>query len=80
MKEANKDINLFMPQRVNWLNMVEIELNALVRQCLNRRIESLEKIIKEGKSWEEYRNIKNLNIFEWVYVNFIYLCCEFTHA
>lgn len=32
------------PKHGSWLNMAEIELNVLSRQCLNRRIESLAKL------------------------------------
>ena len=46
----------FTPKHGSWLNMVEIEFSALSRQCLNRRIATMEKIKKEVKAWVEKRN------------------------
>jgi hypothetical protein len=40
----------------SWLNMAEIELSALVRQCLDRRIPDKEKMIEEVKAWQDQRN------------------------
>ena len=40
----------------SWLNMAEIELSALVRQCLDRRIPDKETINKEVKAWQDQRN------------------------
>jgi hypothetical protein len=42
--------------------MAEIELNVLMGQCLNRRIDSIEVIKKEVKAWQEVRNNKNAKI------------------
>ncbi len=36
--------------------MAEIELSALSKQCLDRRIETLEKLVAEVDSWEKERN------------------------
>lgn len=44
------------PKHGSWLNMAEIELNVLSRQCLNRRIESLAKLQREVRAWENKRN------------------------
>ena len=44
------------PKHGSWLNMAEIELNVLSRQCLNRRIESLTKLQREVRAWENKRN------------------------
>lgn len=35
------------PKSASWLNMIEIEFSALVRQCLNRRIPTQEKLAHE---------------------------------
>ena len=50
----------YTPKHGSWLNMAEIELSHLNRQCLNRRIG--EKIIleKEIKFWTEFRNEKKV--------------------
>lgn len=46
----------YTPKHGSWLNMAEIELSALVRQCLNRRIPDKEKMIEEAKAWQDQRN------------------------
>ena len=46
----------FTPKKGSWLNMAEIELSALSKQCLDRRIETLEKLAAEVDSWEQERN------------------------
>lgn len=46
----------YTPKHGSWLNMAEIELSILSRQCLNRRIADAETIEKETKAWEEPRN------------------------
>jgi hypothetical protein len=46
----------YTPKHGSWLNMAEIELSALVRQCLDRRIPDKEKMIKEVKAWPDQRN------------------------
>lgn len=44
------------PKHGSWLNMAEIELSALVRQCLDRRIPDKEKMIQEVVAWQDQRN------------------------
>jgi DDE superfamily endonuclease len=44
------------PKHGSWLNMAEIELSVLSRQCLDRRIESREELEREVAAWEEDRN------------------------
>jgi len=44
------------PKHGSWLNMAEIELSVLSRQCLDRRIESMAAMRKEVAAWEEARN------------------------
>jgi len=53
---------VFTPKHGSWLNMAEIELHVLNGQCLNRRIDSIEKIITEVNAWQDYRNNKNSKI------------------
>jgi hypothetical protein len=40
------------PKHGSWLNMAEIELSVLSRQCLNRRIESMEELKREVAALE----------------------------
>jgi hypothetical protein len=46
----------FTPKHGSWLNVAEIEFSALARQCLNRRIESIEKLRHEVDAWSKDRN------------------------
>ncbi len=46
----------FVPKHASWLNMVEIEIGVLRKQCLDRRIESRAKLEKEIAAWERRRN------------------------
>jgi hypothetical protein len=44
------------PKHGSWLNIAEIELSVLTRQCLDRRIPDLEMLTKETQQWEQRRN------------------------
>ena len=44
------------------LNMAEIELSALSKQCLNRRIASVEELKAETQAWTEQRNEPQVKI------------------
>jgi hypothetical protein len=44
------------PRNGSWLNVAEIELSVLARQCLNRRIGSPEELQKELAAWQAERN------------------------
>ena len=44
------------PRNGSWLNMAEIELSVLSRQCLNRRIRTVEVLRSECAAWERDRN------------------------
>ena len=44
------------PKHGSWLNVAEIELSVLSRQCLNRRIESIDELRREVSAWEQERN------------------------
>jgi hypothetical protein len=46
----------FTPKHGSWLNMAEIELSVLVRQCLNCRIPNKETLIQEVMAWQIQRN------------------------
>lgn len=46
----------YTPKHGSWLNMAEIELSVLSRQCLDRRIGSKEQLQKEVEAWQEQRN------------------------
>ena len=46
----------YTPKHGSWLDMAEIELGILGRQCLSRRIENIDTLRKEAKAWQENRN------------------------
>jgi hypothetical protein len=46
----------YTPKHGSWLDMAEIELGILDRQCLSRRIEDINTLRKEAKAWENGRN------------------------
>jgi len=45
------------PKHGSWLNMAEIELSALSRQCLDRRIADLVLLAREVAAWVQERNV-----------------------
>jgi len=44
------------PEHGSWLNMAEIELSILSRQCINRRISNKETLASKVAAWEKARN------------------------
>lgn len=46
------------PKHGSWLNMVEIEISVLSRQCLGRWIPGAEMVKEETGTWERERNTK----------------------
>ena len=46
----------YTPKHGSWLNIAEIELNVMTRQCLSRRISSMEYLQSELSVWENERN------------------------
>ncbi len=44
------------PKHGSWLNIAEIELSVLGRQCLSRRIPDLDGLVEAVATWEERRN------------------------
>jgi len=47
---------VYTPKHGSWLNVAEIELSVLARQCLDRRIPDLAALRREVASWEAGRN------------------------
>ena len=54
----------FTPKHGSWLNIAEIELSALSRQCLERRIDNLSFLKTELAAWETSRNSTQKGV-EW---------------
>lgn len=47
---------VYTPKKASWLNMAEIELSALSKQCLDRRIAQRRILSKEVMTWSGKRN------------------------
>jgi len=52
----------YTPKSASWLNMIEIEFSALSRECLNRRIPTIELLAKEVLALVKERAEKKLKI------------------
>ncbi|XAH24465.1 IS630 family transposase [Xylophilus sp. GW821-FHT01B05] len=47
---------VYTPKHGSWLNMAEIELNVMIGQCLDRRIDSIETMRSEVAAWQQRRD------------------------
>jgi len=54
----------YTPKHGTWLNMAEIELSVLSRQCLDRRVPDFQRLKAEAQAWQERRDEKGGKI-EW---------------
>lgn len=68
--EADRILNriefYYTPKHGSWLNMAEIEINMMDRECLARRIGEAEKLENEINYWSMKRNEKKKKI-QWVF-------------
>ena len=55
---------IYTPKHASWLNMAEMEINIMNRQCTAGRIESKEKLKADLEIWAAQRN-KNKSTIEW---------------
>ena len=55
-----------VPKHASWLNMVEIEIGVMKKQCLDRRIGDRKVLESELAAWEESRNNVGAHI-EWLF-------------
>ena len=53
---------LYTPKSASWLNMVEIELSLLSKQCLSRRIGQVSELERQVNAWVEARNRKKASV------------------
>ena len=56
----------FVPKHASWLNMVEIEIGVLVKQCLDRRIADPDTLRRELASWQQRRNAEGARV-KWLF-------------
>lgn len=52
----------YTPKHGSWLDMAEIEIGVMNRQCLNRRIPDQDTLRSELKAWQERRNHKAVRV------------------
>lgn len=52
----------YTPKKASWLNMAEIEISVLVRQCLGRRIESQQRLTQEIGQLVKERNVAQARV------------------
>jgi hypothetical protein len=52
----------YTPTQASWLNMVEIELSILSKQCLERRIGDMRILEREVLAWAKERNAKQATV------------------
>lgn len=56
-RELAKRLDIrYTPKHGSWLNIAEIELNVMTRQCLKRRIPEITRLSEELTAWEQARN------------------------
>jgi hypothetical protein len=58
----------YTPEHGSWLNMAELELSALQRQCLNRRFADVTTLEQECQAWAAARNHDQVQI-KWQFSN-----------
>ena len=52
----------YTPKHGSWLNMAEIEIGAMVGQCLDRRIPDRDFLRREVEAWQERRNHESVRV------------------
>lgn len=52
----------FTPKHGSWLNMAEIELSVLSRQCLDRRMPDIATVTTEATAWATERNTRVVKV------------------
>lgn len=56
----------YTPKHASWLNMAEIEISVLSKQCLNRYLPSIELLASEVLEWEQQRNLLRAKV-DWMF-------------
>ena len=52
----------YTPKHGSWLNMAEIEIGAMARQCLNRRIPDQGVLRREAGAWQNQRHRDGIRV------------------
>jgi hypothetical protein len=56
----------YTPKHASWLNMAEIEIGILDRQCLDRRLPDSATMIREVAAWQQRQNAQRRGI-DWTF-------------
>jgi len=52
----------YTPKHGSWLNMAEIELSVLARQCLAQRLPSMQRVLAAIQPWQKARNAHRVQV------------------
>jgi len=52
----------YTPKHASWLNMAELEIGIMERQCTGRRLGSAELLVSEVAAWQHRRNVEKHGI------------------
>jgi len=52
----------YTPKHGSWLDMAEIELGILGRQCLSQRIDNIEELRRQVNAWEKSRDKADVKV------------------
>jgi hypothetical protein len=52
----------YTPRHGSWLNMAEIELSVLSRQCLSERMRDKNRLVEQVVAWEAERNARRMRV------------------
>jgi len=52
----------YTPRHGSWLNMAEIELSVLSRQCLSERMSDKTRLVEQIAAWEFQRNARSMRV------------------
>ena len=57
---------VYTPKKASWLNVIEIEFSVLSKQCLDRRIATIDQLRKEVLIWADQREKDRIKI-NWLF-------------
>jgi len=52
----------YTPKHGSWLNMAEIELSVMSRQCPGERMDNVQQLAKKVLLWQQHRNCKEAKV------------------
>ena len=58
----------YTPKHASWLNIAEIEISILDRQCLDRRLPAIPRVCSEVVAWENHRNQERTTV-DWQFTS-----------